>query len=353
MSAAPIIATGLTRRIAGRAIVADADVTLTPGETVALLGSSGAGKSTLLRMIAGLEPADAGRITCGDEVLTDGPTGLPPERRQIGVVFQDLALFPHMTAADNIAFGLGGRATGARAQAAQHWLDLVGLGGRGRALPHELSGGEQQRIALARALAPEPRAVLLDEPFASLDPALRGALRDAAFALLRARGAAVLFVTHDPDEALSVADTIAVMARGRIVQSGRPEQVYAAPASPEAAAALGPVSVWQGVAAAGRLETPFGPLPALFDGPAILAVRPEALILTPDTDGAARVVSCRGAGPDRFVEIAPAGAEGPVWRARTPANRAPEPGARIAVSFAPEGAHLFRTGAEAASAPPG
>jgi iron(III) transport system ATP-binding protein len=351
MSAPAIIATGLTRRIEGRTIVDRADLTLTPGRTVALLGSSGAGKSTLLRLIAGLEPADAGRIVCGDAVLTDGPRGLPPERRQIGVVFQDLALFPHMTAADNIAFGLGGRAAGARAQAVQHWLDLIGLGGRGRALPHELSGGEQQRIALARALAPEPRAVLLDEPFASLDPALRGALRDAAFALLRGRGAAVLFVTHDPDEALAVADVIAVMARGRIVQSGSPEDVYAAPATPDAAAALGPVSLWQGAAAGGRLETPFGPLPAPFDGPATLAVRPEALVLTPDPAGCARVVSRRGAGADRLIEIAPADADAPVWRARALAASAPAPGTRVAVAFAPGGAHLFRTAAAEGSAP--
>jgi iron(III) transport system ATP-binding protein len=353
VSGDPIIATGLTRRIDGRTIVDNADLTLTPGTTVALLGSSGAGKSTLLRLIAGLEPADAGRIMCGDTVLTEGARGVPPERRQIGVVFQDLALFPHMNAADNIAFGLGGRATGTRAQAAQVWLDRVGLGGRGTALPHELSGGEQQRIALARALAPEPRAVLLDEPFASLDPALRGALRDSAFALLRARGAAVLFVTHDPDEALAVADVIAVMAHGRIVQAGTPDAVYAAPATPDAAAALGPVSLWRGEAAGGCLETPFGPLPAPFDGPATLALRPEALLLTPDPDGRARILSRRGAGPDRFVEIAPAEAEGPVWRARVPASAPLQTGTRVTAGFAPEGAHLFRTAAGAPSEPAG
>jgi iron(III) transport system ATP-binding protein len=347
MSADPIVATGLTRRIAGRTIVDQADLVLTPGATTALLGSSGAGKSTLLRLIAGLEPADAGSIICGDEVLTDGARALAPERRRIGVVFQDLALFPHMSAADNIAFGLGGRATGARGEEAQAWLDRIGLGRRGAALPHELSGGEQQRIALARALAPNPRAVLLDEPFASLDPALRGSLRDAAFAILRQRGAAVLFVTHDPDEALAVADVIAVMAHGRIVQSGPPQDVYAAPATPDAAAALGPVSLWRGSAADGRLATPFGPLPCPFDGPATLAVRPEALVLAPDDAGAARVVSCRGAGPDRFVEIAPVDADGPVWRARTPVAAAPAVGSRVSVAFDPAGAHLFRTGAEA------
>lgn len=351
MNADPIIAEGLTRRLAGRAIVDDAGLTLQPGRTTALLGSSGAGKSTLLRLIAGLEPADAGRITCGAEVLTEGPRGLAPERRQIGVVFQDLALFPHMSAADNIAFGLGGRATGPRAAVTQAWLDRIGLGRRGAALPHELSGGEQQRVALARALAPEPRAVLLDEPFASLDPALRRALRDAAFALLRARGAAVLFVTHDPDDALAVADEIAVMSKGRLIQCGAPEAVYAAPAAPEAAAALGPVSLWEGVGRDGRLATPFGPLPCAFDGPATLALRPEALILAADPDGAGRVVSRRGAGPDRFVEIAPADADGPVWRARCPAGNAPAPGARVSVRFAPEGAHLFRTAAGGPASP--
>ncbi len=211
----------------------------------AILGASGAGKSTLLRVVAGFEAADAGTVSLGGEVTDDGRRRVPPERRHIGYVPQDGALFPHLTVRANAAFALARRER--RGAFVNEMLDLVGLADFGRRYPHELSGGQQQRVAIARALASRPKLVLLDEPFAALDASLRSAVRADVLGALRATGTAGVLVTHDQDEALSCADSVAVLHDGVILQVGPPRSVYAAPADPWTAAFLGTANLLPGV----------------------------------------------------------------------------------------------------------
>ena len=229
----------VTRCIGERPIVDDVTLEVRERELLTLVGPSGCGKSTLLRLIAGLERPSGGAITLGGLDVTD----VAPERRRIGLVFQDHALFPHLTVGRNIAFGLRRFDRRRRAERIDEMLELVRLPGASRRYPHELSGGEQQRVALARALAPDPAAVLLDEPFASLDASLRDELRADVVAALRERGAAALLVTHDRDEALALADRVAVMRDGAIVQVDRPEVVWSLPNDEFVARFLGPVSL--------------------------------------------------------------------------------------------------------------
>ena len=338
MSAACEVRLENVRRVFGETRAVD-DVTLIApaGKVTALLGASGSGKSTLLRMVAGLEPVDAGRVLIGGDVVSTPGAMLPAEQRRVGLVFQDFALFPHMTAGANVAFGLREDDKAARLTEAKSWLARVGLGTRADAYPHELSGGEQQRVALARALAPRPRAVLLDEPFSGLDPMLRATLRDATLAAIAAIGATALFVTHDADEAMYVADRIAILKNGKLVQDGEPRAVYAHPVSPEAAAALGPVNQFDGVVRGGVLTTPFGGVRAtLADGPARGVVRAEALRLTPGA--AARVVDRRPQGAFDIVRVAIGDVE---WRALAPAGDGPQAGETTDVLIAENGAFVF------------
>jgi iron(III) transport system ATP-binding protein len=228
----------VTRHVAGRDVVDRVSFDVAEGELVVIVGPSGCGKSTLLRTIAGLDPVVAGRVVLGDTDVT----ALPPEKRRIGLVFQDHALFPHRRVDQNIAFGLRHLDRAARARRVDELLELVRLPDVARRYPHELSGGEQQRIALARALAPEPAVVLLDEPFASLDPTLRDDVRSDVVAALRQRNAAAALVTHDAAEALTLGDRVAVMAEGRMLQIDRPEEIYERPRDRFVATFLGEAS---------------------------------------------------------------------------------------------------------------
>ncbi|MEL6529765.1 MAG: ABC transporter ATP-binding protein [Pseudomonadota bacterium] len=224
------------------------------GEITCLLGASGCGKSTLLNLAAGLLPVQQGSVLIGDAVLADSGTNPPPEARPVGLVFQDGALFPHMTIAQNVEFGLP------RGSAVEGWLEQVGLGGLGQRYPHELSGGQQQRAALARAMAPDPRVLLMDEPFASVDIVLRRRLRRDCRRLLRERGATVVLVTHDPEEALDIGDRIAVMEAGRIVQFGTPQELYDHPAAASVGEIFRGAQVVSATVQDGRIETDFGSL---------------------------------------------------------------------------------------------
>ncbi|MDQ4130891.1 MAG: ABC transporter ATP-binding protein, partial [Actinomycetota bacterium] len=271
------------------------------GELFAVLGPSGCGKTTLLRLIAGFERPDLGLIEVGGELLAGNGAWVPPERRRIGMVFQDYALFPHLTVGGNVAFGLkrGDRSPVRRA------LELVGLQHKAASFPHELSGGERQRVALARALAPGPEVVLLDEPFSSLDAALRTDLRRDVEIILREAGATALLVTHDQEEALSLADRLAVMREGRLVQLGSPEEVYARPADRWAAQFLGEVNILPGVVRSSGVETELGTfdLPRAASGVVHVAVRPEQLELDTDRPPNAHIVEREFRGHDVLYRL--------------------------------------------------
>lgn len=237
----PLSAHDVYRRFGDAVAVAGASLTLAPGEITALIGPSGSGKTTFLRLLAGMERVDAGEIRSGNRVLASPTSHVSIEKRQIGLVFQDFALFPHMTALENVMFGLRHLPKTERRRLAESWLDRLGLPHRSSAYPHQLSGGEQQRTAIARALAPAPVAILLDEPFSGLDPSMRDQAREVALSAIRTAGIPALLVTHDASEAMVHADTLAVIDQGRILQTGAPETLYKTPNTLAVARALGPI----------------------------------------------------------------------------------------------------------------
>ena len=270
---AAILADAVTKSFGGVAAVDGASLTVGDGEIVALLGPSGSGKTTLLRVIAGFERPDAGSVRVGGLEVTGPGTWVEPERRRVGMVFQQGALFPHLTVEGNVGFGTS------RPERVGECLRLVALEDRAGSFPHELSGGERQRVALARALAPEPEVVLLDEQFAALDAGLRQALREEVASILRAAGTSALLVTHDQAEALSLADTVAVMRAGRIEQVGSPESVYERPGSRWVAQFLGDADVLAGTARAGVVECELGRFGVgdELSGAVQVVVRPESV----------------------------------------------------------------------------
>jgi iron(III) transport system ATP-binding protein len=328
MPAPAIDAVDLTKRFGRTAAVDGADLRVEAGELVALLGPSGSGKTTLLRLVAGFEVPDAGSVAIGGRTVAGEGVWAEPDRRRIGMVFQDGALFPHLTVADNIAFGRP------RAGRAGECLELVGLAARGSAYPHELSGGERQRVALARALAADPDVVLLDEPFTALDEALRAELREEVARILRAAGASALLVTHSQEEALSLADVVAVMRDGRVVQVGPPEDVYGVPADRWVAEFLGDADVVAGHALGGTADTELGRFPAPgLHGAVEIVLRPERVALIPETGGSAgapaRVVRRSYFGHDQLVHVELA--SGTRVRARTEGSLPWRPGDAVRV----------------------
>ena len=259
----------------------DVSLTVRTGEVLCLVGPSGCGKTTLLRLAAGLEAIQKGRVHIGSRVVACADLDIAPERRGVGMVFQDYALFPHLTVTENVIFGLHRLAFAERRARAREVLVQFGIAELADAYPHRLSGGEQQRVALARALAPKPHIVLLDEPFSGLDSRLRDRVRDETLHALKASGAATLMVTHDPEEAMFMADRIALMRAGRIEQIGRPVALYFQPATAFAAAFFSDMNRLEGVVRDGRVSTPFGALETrLAEGtPVEVLIRPEALHL--------------------------------------------------------------------------
>ncbi len=277
----------LVRRFDGRSVVDDVSLSIAAGQVTCLLGPSGCGKSTTLRMIAGVDMQDQGSIWVDGALICDTVFRVPPERRAIGLMFQDFALFPHLSVADNIAFGLS-RGDGARSHRVEALLERVALSGFGPKYPHELSGGEQQRVALARALAPRPRILLMDEPFSGLDERLRDGIRDDTLSLLKEEGAAVLLVTHEPHEAMRMADEIALMRAGRIVQRGAPYNIYNAPADRDAAAFFSDINILHGNVQGALTSTPFGEFlaPGVPDGTEVdIVIRPQHLKIDFDRAG--------------------------------------------------------------------
>jgi iron(III) transport system ATP-binding protein len=319
---------GVTKRFGAVAAVDDARLTVERGELLAVLGPSGCGKTTMLRLIAGFDVPDAGSVRIDGRAVS-GTAWVPPERRQVGMVFQDYALFPHLAVAANVGYGL---ARNRRGERVTEVLALVGLSGFGERYPHELSGGQQQRVALARALAPRPSVVLLDEPWSNIDSLLRASMRDELAAILRAAGVSVLLVTHDREEAFSIADRIAVMRAGAIVQSGTPEDVYFGPITTWAGQFVGAANLVPGTLAEGRVETPLGRFAAPNGTPSArvrVLVRPELLELRPDDQGEGEVVAREFRGHDVFYRVRLA--DGTIVCSHRPSTEVVPLGARVSV----------------------
>jgi iron(III) transport system ATP-binding protein len=317
-----VAVSGLHKAFGSHRVLTGVDLDVPAGSLTAILGPSGSGKTTLLRLLAGFERADAGTIAIGDVVVESPEVYVAPERRRIGYVPQEGSLFPHLTVEANVGFGLAARER--RRGKVASMLEAVGLDGFGRRYPHQLSGGQQQRVALARALAIEPTVVLLDEPFASLDAHLRASVRADVQEIFRRAGTTAVLVTHDQDEALSVADRVAALRDGKIVQYAAPEDLYSRPADAQLAGFIGEANLLDGVLADGEVKTLLGRLPvdpaaagALAAGhgdQVTVLVRPEQIDLAemdlgqahlgPGEDGiTARVISYDYYGHDAVVHL--------------------------------------------------
>ena len=328
----------VSRRFGSRDVVDAVSMELLPGRIACLLGPSGCGKSTLLRLVAGLDRPDQGEIRIGGQCVASPAGALPPEARGVGLVFQDNALFPHLDVEANVGFGLNGLSRADRRREVHRLLDQFQIAQLSSAWPHSLSGGEQQRVAIARALARAPSVLLLDEPFSGLDGALKEAVRGALLDDLRRLGATVLVVTHDPEEAMAIADDLFLMSDGRILQAGNPEDLYLRPVSLVAARLLGEMVAIPGMAVDGRVETVLGALaaPGVSEGPVQVGLRPEAL--QPARDGVpVRVLACRFAGDGHRLTLDLAGVPAQLrWREAPPA-----PGEIVNVRLDPAGTVVF------------
>lgn len=315
-----LVVSGLVKGFGSKPVLTGVDLRVDAGTITAILGPSGSGKTTLLRVICGFERAQAGSVELDDEMVDDGTHFVAPERRRIGYVPQEGNLFPHLTVAGNIRFGLS-RSAESRQRVAD-LLEMIGLADRARSYPHQLSGGQQQRVALARALAVRPRLVLLDEPFASLDASLRASVRGDVLQILRDARATALLVTHDQDEALSMSDSVAVIRDGVIAQFDSPRALYSRPVDADLAHFVGDVNLIAGSfdgdavsTALGRLSLHDSPAPAARGAAATVMVRPEQLLLSPgrpDETGACEVVDHEFYGHDAIVRLKSLHADAPV-----------------------------------------
>jgi iron(III) transport system ATP-binding protein len=331
--------TGVTKAFGPQQVLRGVDLTVPHGSFTAILGASGSGKTTLLRILAGFERPDAGEVRLGEEVVDDAEHRFVPcERRRIGYVPQEGALFPHLSVGRNIGFGLPRGAL--RRQRVVELLELVGLRGLGRRYPHQLSGGQQQRVALARALAIAPEIVLLDEPFSSLDAAMRASVRADVLGVLRRAGTTSILVTHDQDEALSMADHVAILRRGVIAQVDAPAALYGHPGDAELAGFLGESNVLHGEVRDSVATTGLGRLAigtwsgGPGGGPAQVLVRPEQIRLdeTPDRGVGATVESYEYFGHDAVVRVRPVPPGLPDLVVRMTGGRPVEPGRRVGLS---------------------
>ena len=339
---APVLIFDDVRHRYGQAVAVDGlSLTVGAGEVVCLVGPSGCGKSTTLRLAAGLETLQHGRVSIGGRVVAGDGRSLPPEDRNTGMVFQDFALFPHLKVIDNVMFGVRGKDAADKRRRAERILDHVGMARYAQTYPHELSGGEQQRVALARALAPRPALMLMDEPFSGLDTQLRDSVRDDTLSILAEAGTPTLLVTHDPREAMRMADRVAVMRAGRLAQVGPPAEIYGAPASLFVAQFFGHVNALSGTVQANSVETALGRIPTTEParGASVtVGVRNEGLFLG-DSGVPATVLSARVLGPYSVVELA-LGDESRIT-AHIPGTALPQPDEKVNVDFDRAQAFVF------------
>ncbi len=331
----PIIACyGLSKSFDGIEAVKNVDLEIRPGALVALLGPSGCGKTTVLRLLAGLETPDTGIIRIGELEIAGKGYALPPEKRRLGMVFQEYALFPHMSVRDNIAFGIRHRPDKEeRVEEVLRLVDLTAIENRG---PHSLSGGQQQRVALARALAPRPAVMLLDEPFSNLDAALRQRVRREIREILMQAGVTTLFVTHDQEEALSLSDQVAVMINGKIMQFGSPQELYCYPENQAVAGFLGETNFLDGDAQGQSADTALGriPLHTPMQGAVTVMVRPENIRIETGKHAPANCTVCSYEYVGHSWIIRLMNAKGNQLRCRISGTAAPPAvGASVAVSI--------------------
>jgi iron(III) transport system ATP-binding protein len=357
---------GIGHSYDGVRVLDDVSLELRRAEVACLLGPSGCGKSTLLRIAAGVERQDTGRVAVDGRIVSGASRHLPPERRGIGLMFQDFALFPHLSVAGNVAFGLSGPGA-ARAERARALLERVGMARHAAKFPHQLSGGEQQRVALARALAPRPPILLMDEPFSGLDNRLRDGVRDQTLDVLREEGTAVLLVTHEPEEAMRMADTIALMRDARIVQVGAPYNIYNAPVDKEAAMFFSDINIIHGVVRNSATDTPFGQFltPGLVDRADVeIIIRPQHLKMDFDRNGSGplptpqdgvpargRVGRARFVGNQSIVELV-MDHDGSRLKATIPGVFLPKPGTPLWLSLRRDRCFVFPCRAQSRVADP-
>lgn len=313
-------------------VLADVSFAVNDGSLLTILGASGGGKTTLLRLIAGFDSLDAGTIVMNGREVSSSNMTVPPEKRNVGFVPQESSLFPHLSVHKNIGYGLSHLKSRAKNDRVAELLDLIGMSEHGNAKPERLSGGQRQRVAIARALAPNPDILLLDEPFAALDAQLRSRLRDDVRAILSKAKATAILVTHDQEEALSIADQVAILRDGVVAQIGSPRAIYSQPIDVELAKFLGDAVVVSGVIQNGKVSTQLGDLiPILSHAEGQVgqvAIRPENLYLQPDPKGLATVTARQFFGHDALVEVNTAAG---IVKARTSGPISPEIGMRVTV----------------------
>tara|TARA_B100000524_G_scaffold325644_1_gene208679 strand:+ start:4030 stop:5055 length:1026 start_codon:yes stop_codon:yes gene_type:complete len=310
-------------------VLSDFNLDVWKGSITGILGSSGSGKTTALRLIAGFDRPDAGIIEMKNEVIVSDEIWLPPERRNIGMVFQDYALFPHLSVEKNIAFGLG--KNDLEKGRLKEVIDMCNLSGLINKFPQELSGGQQQRVALARALAPNPEVVLLDEPFTSLDAQMARVLRDEVVELLKNTETTAIIVTHDQEEALSVCDVVSVLEKGKIIQSSTPQEIYLNPVSKTVANSVGDPNILKGFSIDGRVETSLGTFVSAYEGALDVSIRPECIELNLDSEGSYIVKECTFYGHDQVISFQ--NSKGEVFRARSLPNTIYEAGDKVNIEI--------------------
>ena len=317
-----IRARSLSKSYGSEEVLTDFNIDIWYGSIFGILGVSGSGKTTALRLLAGFENPDQGTIEMHNKVIFDEKTNVPPEKRKIGMVFQDYALFPHLTVEKNIAFGLSKEEI--KNGRLDEVISMTNLSLYRKKFPQDISGGQQQRVALARALAPKPEVVLLDEPFTSLDAQMARDLREEVVSLLRATKTTGIIVTHDQEEALSVCDIVSVLENGKVIQSATPQEIYLNPISQTVANSVGDPNIIKGISTNGRVKTSLGTFNSAYDGELDVSIRPECIEVNLDSNGDYVVKECIFYGHDQVISFE--NKNGEIFRARSLPSMIFEPG---------------------------
>ncbi len=324
-----IRARSLEKSYGDETVLTDFNLDVWKGSIFGILGVSGSGKTTALRLLAGFENPDSGIIEMYDKIVYDEETNIPPEERNIGMVFQDYALFPHLNVEKNIGFGLTSKDI--NKGRLEEVLEMCNLKKYRNKFPQDISGGQQQRVALARALAPKPDVVLLDEPFTSLDAHMARDLRDEVVSLLRETETTAILVTHDQEEALSVCDIVSVLEEGKVMQSATPQEIYLNPVSQNVANSVGDPNILKGFSKNGRVETALGTFVSAYDGALDVSIRPECIELTLDSKGPYVVKECIFYGHDQVVSFE--NSAGQIFRSRSLPSTIFESGDKISIEI--------------------